>query len=162
VSLLEWLGLTSCSYGTAECNSMCTEPASLNMTSLHILRHKLVHPITASHRTNTVSPSYTLQTSVKVQHTQSLILQKLLLDTGFQQRTFPSVTSFSLLTTVTLRQKEEVEVKVKLRPTVSRPVCLGVRRPSGTSYQFFFLLEIFFRQLRVCYFVAPSLTRGRV
>jgi hypothetical protein len=26
----------------------------------------------------------------------------------------------------------------------------------------FFLLEIFFRQLRVCYFVAPSLTRGRV
>jgi hypothetical protein len=28
--------------------------------------------------------------------------------------------------------------------------------------QFFFLLEIFFRQLRVCYFVAPSLSRGRV
>jgi hypothetical protein len=33
---------------------------------------------------------------------------------------------------------------------------------SGTRDQFFFLLEIFFRQLRVCYFVAPSLTRGRV
>jgi hypothetical protein len=28
--------------------------------------------------------------------------------------------------------------------------------------QFFFLTEIFLRQLRVCYFVAPSLTRGRV
>jgi hypothetical protein len=28
--------------------------------------------------------------------------------------------------------------------------------------QFLFLLETFFRQLRVCYFVAPSLTRGRV
>jgi hypothetical protein len=28
--------------------------------------------------------------------------------------------------------------------------------------QFFFLLEIFLRQLRVCYFMAPSLTRGRV
>jgi hypothetical protein len=28
--------------------------------------------------------------------------------------------------------------------------------------QFYFLLEIFFRHLRVCYFVAPSLTRGRV
>jgi hypothetical protein len=27
---------------------------------------------------------------------------------------------------------------------------------------FFSLLEIFFRQLLVCYFVAPSLTRGRV
>jgi hypothetical protein len=34
--------------------------------------------------------------------------------------------------------------------------------PSGTRNQFFFLLEIFFRQLRVYYFVAPSLTRGWV
>jgi hypothetical protein len=49
-----------------------------------------------------------------------------------------------------------------LWPTVSRPVCLGVRRPSGTRDQHFFLLEISFRQLRVCYFVAPSLTGGRV
>jgi hypothetical protein len=56
----------------------------------------------------------------------------------------------------------EVEVEVNLRPTVSRPVCPGVRRPSGTCDQFFFLLEISFRQLRLCYFVAPSLTRGRV
>jgi hypothetical protein len=55
-----------------------------------------------------------------------------------------------------------VEVEVNLRPTVSRPVCPGVRRPSGTRDQFFFLLEISFRQLRLCYFVAPSLTRGRV
>jgi hypothetical protein len=31
-----------------------------------------------------------------------------------------------------------------------------------TRSQFLFLLEIFFRQLRVCYFVVPSLTRGRV
>jgi hypothetical protein len=53
-------------------------------------------------------------------------------------------------------------VEVNLRRTVSRPVCLGVRRPSGTFDQFFFLLEIPFRHLRVCYFVAPSLTRGRV
>jgi hypothetical protein len=56
----------------------------------------------------------------------------------------------------------KVEFEVILRPTVSRPVCLGVRRPSGTRDQFFFLLEISFRQLRVCYFVAPFLTRGRV
>jgi hypothetical protein len=55
-----------------------------------------------------------------------------------------------------------VKVKVTLQPTVSRSVCLGVRRPSGTRDQFFCLLEIFFRQLRVCYFVAPSLTRGLV
>jgi hypothetical protein len=33
---------------------------------------------------------------------------------------------------------------------------------SETRDQFFFLLEIFFRQLRACYFVAPSLIRGRV
>jgi hypothetical protein len=53
-------------------------------------------------------------------------------------------------------------IEVDLRPTVSRPGCPGVRHPSGTRDQFFFLLEISFRQLRLCYFVAPSLTRGRV
>jgi hypothetical protein len=56
----------------------------------------------------------------------------------------------------------EVEVEVNLRPTVSQAVCPGVRRPSGTRDQFFFLLEISYRQLRICYFVAPSLTRGQV
>jgi hypothetical protein len=55
-----------------------------------------------------------------------------------------------------------VEVEVILRPTVSRPVCPGVGHPSGTSGKFFFVLEMFFRQLRVCYFVAPFLTRGPV
>jgi hypothetical protein len=52
----------------------------------------------------------------------------------------------------------EVEVEVNLRPTVGRLV----RHPSGTRDQFFFLLEIYFRQLRLCYFVAPSLMRGGV
>jgi hypothetical protein len=52
------------------------------------------------------------------------------------------------------------EVEVTLRPTGSRPVSLGVKPPPGTRDQFFFFLEIFFRQFRVCYFVAPSLTRG--
>jgi hypothetical protein len=56
----------------------------------------------------------------------------------------------------------QLKVKVTLRPTVSRPVRLGVRRPSGTRDQFFFLLEMLFRQLWVCYFGVPSLTRGRV
>jgi hypothetical protein len=56
----------------------------------------------------------------------------------------------------------KVKVEVKLQLTVSRPVRLGVRHPSGTRNQSFFLLEIFFRQLRVCYFVAPSLARVKV
>jgi hypothetical protein len=59
-------------------------------------------------------------------------------------------------------EEVEVEVEVNLRPTVSRPVCPGVRPPSGTRDQLLILLEISFRQLRRCYFVAPSLTRGRV
>jgi hypothetical protein len=66
-----------------------------------------------------------------------------------------------LASTVDSQLWTELEVEVKLRPTVSRPVCLGVRHPSGTRDQFFFLLEIFFRQSRVCYLEAPSLTRGR-
>jgi hypothetical protein len=56
----------------------------------------------------------------------------------------------------------EVQVEVNLRPAVSRPDCLGVRSPSGTRDQFFSLLRISFRQLLLCYFVAPSLTRGQV
>jgi hypothetical protein len=37
-----------------------------------------------------------------------------------------------------------VTVKVILRPIVSRPVRLGVKHPSGTRDQFFFVLEVFF------------------
>jgi hypothetical protein len=54
------------------------------------------------------------------------------------------------------------EAEVTLRPTISQPVRLGVRRPSGTRDQFFILLEIFFYTVAVCYFVASCLTRGRV
>jgi hypothetical protein len=51
---------------------------------------------------------------------------------------------------------------VTLRPTINRSVRLDVRRPSGTRVQFFFLLEICFQTVTVCYVVTPSLTRGRV
>jgi hypothetical protein len=45
-----------------------------------------------------------------------------------------------------------------LRPTVSRPVCLGVKHPSGAYDQIFIAV----RQLRVCWCGALSLTRERV
>jgi hypothetical protein len=53
------------------------------------------------------------------------------------------------------------EVKVTLRMTISRPVSLGVRRPSGTRDQFFFFLRFSFRQCSLL-FLVPSLTRGLV
>jgi hypothetical protein len=55
-----------------------------------------------------------------------------------------------------------VKVKVTLRPTISLPVRLGVRRPFGTRDQFFYFLEIFLKIVTVRYLVALSLTRGRV
>jgi hypothetical protein len=45
-----------------------------------------------------------------------------------------------------------------LRLTVSRPVCLGVKHPSGAYDQIFITV----RQLRVCWCGALSLTRERV
>jgi hypothetical protein len=51
---------------------------------------------------------------------------------------------FSSATVVRPKVLAGTKVKVTLRPTISRPVRLGVRRPSGTLHQFFFLLKIFF------------------
>jgi hypothetical protein len=60
------------------------------------------------------------------------------------------------------QQKLWTEDEVNLRLIFSRPVCLGAGTHQGPVTNSFSRLEIFFRQLGVCYFVAPSLTRGRV
>jgi hypothetical protein len=65
---------------------------------------------------------------------------------------------------VTEKDKEIISCTVKssqVRPTVSRPVCLGVRQPSRTRDQFLFLSSIIFRQLLIQWW-ATSLTRSRV
>jgi hypothetical protein len=53
------------------------------------------------------------------------------------------------------------KLKLNLRPTVSRPVCLVVRSPSGNRDQISFSLKFPLDSCRFCYFVVPSLTRGR-
>jgi hypothetical protein len=51
-----------------------------------------------------------------------------------------------------------LSLSLMLRPTVSQPVYLGIKHPSGAYDQIFITVT----QLRVCWYGALSLTRGRV
>jgi hypothetical protein len=60
------------------------------------------------------------------------------------------------------RTLSQVKVEVILRPTVSRLIFPGFKVTIKACDQFPPPLEIVFGQLRACYFMVPSLTRGRV
>jgi hypothetical protein len=57
-----------------------------------------------------------------------------------------------------LKSLTSLSLSLIFRPTVSRPVCLGIKHPSGAYDQIFITV----RQLLVCWYEALSLTRGRV
>jgi hypothetical protein len=92
---------------------------------------------------NPIITAHTFRCSLVLQ--SSLLLSFRTLGSNAELSTTPELSAFLSLSLI-------------LRPTVSRPVFLGIKHPSGTYDQIFSTV----RQLRVCWRGALSLTRGRV
>jgi hypothetical protein len=73
-------------------------------------------------------------------------------------RSCPIISSYCYNSSLCLCLCLCLSLSLILQPTVSRPVCLGIKHPSGAYDQIFIPVS----QLRVCWCGALSLTRGRV
>jgi hypothetical protein len=110
---------------------------------------------------------WTLWYSARLTLTSSLPL----LASGFQGRTYPFfwVSELSPSSAISFSQRlncsslnnspaHSLSLSLILRPTVSRPVCLGIKHLSEAFDQIFITVRL----LRVCFYGMLSVTRGRV
>jgi hypothetical protein len=77
---------------------------------------------------------------------------------AWHSRSCPNLCSSSYNVCVVTDCWWQLSLSIILRPTVSRPVCLGIKHPSGACDQIFIIVRL----LRTCWYEALSLTSERV